>query len=110
MANDFNFEDSYKPPTEEFIRKSLLHGLLLDDENKPVFLSKQASFYSESDMEKKSRNKGWFTRKLIKVVYENKEKIKAISIFSRLDLSIKKRAMNKVSLNSTLIDHQKFSV
>src|SRR5215213_520380 len=83
----FNIDDdSYPPPTKEFIRNSLSYGLLPEE---------QVQVNENTDLVYLTQNRGRLMNDLIEFAMKNKEKIVRIPILGRLALSIKRNMMNK---------------
>ena len=97
MVDNFNFDDSYQPPTTEFIRNSLTYGLM--QEGAPLNQLVRGSAYGYSDFESVGRNRGRLVKRLVQLAYENKRKIQRIPVLSKLALYVKRRMMNQTLSN-----------
>ena len=94
MTSDFDNDDSYQPPTEEYIRNSLNYGLLPDDKNTHISEIHLYSGYGSSDLEYYLRKRGRVPKWLVNYLYKNKNEIKRIPIIGKLALSVKRNLSN----------------
>jgi FkbM family methyltransferase len=108
MSNNIRHDELYEPPTKEFIRNSLLYGLLSENESETTRLSSQTIADGYTDLGLILKNKGKLESTLIKYAYSNKRRIKRIPWFDKYAMSVKmfllRRAQSGIKPSSTQLD------
>jgi FkbM family methyltransferase len=108
MSDNNKHEISYEPPTKDFIRNSLLYGLLSEKEADATRSSAQSFTDGYTDLGVILKNKGKIESALIKFAFSNKRRIKKIPWLDELAMNFKrlllKRAQSGIKPSFSQLD------
>lgn len=108
MSNNVQQDELYEPPTKEFIRNSLLYGLLSENESETTRLSSHSIADGYTDLGLIIKNRGKLESILIKYAYSNKRLINRIPWLDKYAKSVKRfllrRAQSGIKPSSTQLD------